>query len=79
MGFTPIQDSTITRHVQGKLASRGLNSPCRIVVQTSKGDVTLSGSVQYQHQKACAVHTAIGISGVRHVLDRLTVKAVAHF
>jgi osmotically-inducible protein OsmY len=79
MGITPVQDRTITRQVQGILAGRGLNSPCRIVVQTSKGDVTLSGSVQYQHQKVCAVQTAMGISGVRHVLNRLIVKAGAHF
>jgi osmotically-inducible protein OsmY len=79
MGITPVQDRTITRQVQGKLAGRGLNSPCRIAVQTSKGEVTLSGSVQYLQQKASAIQAAIGISGVRHVFDRLIVKAVVKF
>jgi osmotically-inducible protein OsmY len=79
MGITPVQDRTITRQVAGKLAGRGLNSPCRIAVQTNKGDVTLSGSVQYLQQKACAVQAANAISGVRHVIDRLIVKAVANY
>ena len=79
MPITPIQDKTITRQVQGKLAGRGLSSPCHIAVATIKGQVTLTGSVQYTQQKTTAVQAASGISGVRQVVDRLTVKAVARF
>ena len=76
---TPIQDKTITRQVQGKLASRGLNSPCRIEVATAKGEVTLTGNVQYAQQKTNAVQAATAVSGVRRVVDRLTVKVVAKY
>jgi osmotically-inducible protein OsmY len=79
MAATPVQDKSITRQVQSKLAGRGLNAPCRIVVDTVKGEVTLSGSVQYLQQKANAVQAANGISGVRRVVDRLTVKAAVKF
>jgi osmotically-inducible protein OsmY len=79
MGITPVQDKTITRQVQDRIAGRGLKSPCRIEVQTSKGQVTLTGSVQYLQQKACAVSAASAISGVRHVIDRLIVKTVPKF
>jgi len=74
---TPIQDKTITRQVAGKLAGRGINSPCRVVVDTIKGQVTLTGTVQYAHQKTTAAQLAHGISGVKRVIDRLIVKAVA--
>jgi osmotically-inducible protein OsmY len=79
MGITPVQDRTITRQVQGRIAGRGLNSPCRISVETTKGEVTLSGSVQHVHQKTAAVQAAQGIAGVRRVLDRLIVKAVPKY
>jgi osmotically-inducible protein OsmY len=77
MAVTPVQDKTITRQVLGKLAGRGLNAPCKVTVETNKGQVTLSGTVQYDHQKASAVQAINGISGVRRVVDRLTVKAAA--
>ena len=76
---TPIQDRTITRQVQGKLAGRGLGTPCRIAVDTSKGEVTLSGTVGTAQQKATAVQTANLISGVRRVVDRLTVKVAVKY
>jgi osmotically-inducible protein OsmY len=74
MAVTPIQDKTITRQVQGKIAGRGLGVPCRIVVATLKGEVTLSGTVQYDQQKSAASQVARGISGVRRVVDHLVVK-----
>jgi osmotically-inducible protein OsmY len=79
MAITPVQDRTITRQVQGRIASRGLTSPCRITVDTAKGEVTLSGSVQHAHQKTTAVQAAQGIAGVRRVLDRLIVKAIPKY
>ncbi len=77
MNITPVQDRTITRQVQGKLSGRGLGPPCHVAVETARGEVILSGSVQYAHQKATAVQAANGISGVKRVLDRLIVKSVA--
>jgi osmotically-inducible protein OsmY len=74
MAITPIQDKTITRQVQGKIAGRGLGVPCRIVVDTVKGQVTLTGTVQYEQQRASAAQVTRGVAGVRNVIDRLTVK-----
>jgi hyperosmotically inducible periplasmic protein len=79
MPITPIQDKTITRQVQGRIASRGLGSPCRINVDTRKGEVTLSGTVPYQQQKSTAVQAASGVGGVRRVIDQLVVKTVAKY
>ena len=79
MPITPVQDKTITRQAQNKLAGRGLNSPCRITVETVKGEVTLSGTVHHAQQKSTAVQAVNGISGVRRVVDRLIVKVVAKY
>lgn len=79
MPITPVQDKTITRQVQGRIAGRGLGPPCRIAVDTIKGEVTLTGTVQYQQQKHTAVQATSGISGVRRVVDRLTVKIVSKY
>ena len=48
------KDDRITQTVTNKLATRGFSSPCRLTVQTSNGQVTLSGTVQYAHQKSAA-------------------------
>jgi len=76
---TPIQDKTITRQVQGKIAGRGLGSPCKIIVNSLKGIVTLTGTVQYAQQKNTAVQAVNGISGVRRVVDQLIVQVVKKF
>lgn len=75
MAITPVQDRTITRQVQERIAGRGLGLPCRVTVATNKGEVQLTGSVQYAHQKSIAVQAAQAIAGVKRVLDRLIVKA----
>ena len=79
MAITPVQDKTITRQVEGKLAGRGLGTPCHVSVATSKGEVTLTGNVQYAHQKSTAVQAINGIAGVRRVIDQLIVKAAKKF
>lgn len=68
------QDRTIMQQVTQRLATRGLRSPCRIDVQSRNGEVTLTGSIQYPQQRAAAMQAAATASGVRHVVDRLTMK-----
>lgn len=66
-------DQTLTKQVSLKLANRGITSPCNVTVQTKNGDVTLTGTVQYAHQKSAAARAAAGIYGVRRVTDNVTV------
>jgi osmotically-inducible protein OsmY len=68
------QDRSIVQAVNQRLATRGIRSPCRIDVQSRNGEVTLSGNIQYPHQRSAAMQAASTTSGVRHVLDRLTLK-----
>ena len=71
------KDDHITRHVNNKLASRGFGSQSRLTVQTSNGQVTLSGIVQHAHQKSAAMSAVSGMAGVRRVIDQMTVKPAA--
>jgi osmotically-inducible protein OsmY len=68
------QDRSIVQQVTQRLATRGIRSPCRIDVQSKNGEVTLTGAVHYPHQRAAAMQAASSASGVRHVVDRLSVK-----
>ncbi|HZL88215.1 MAG TPA: BON domain-containing protein [Pirellulaceae bacterium] len=74
-----IPDRTIDQQVAQKLSNRGINSPSQVTVQTRRGEVTLSGLVQYPHQKNSAVQVANSVMGVRRVIDNLTVKPVVRY
>jgi osmotically-inducible protein OsmY len=68
------QDRTIVQQVIQRLATRGLRSPCKIDVQARNGEVTLTGAIQYPHQRAAAKQAASTAAGVRSVIDRLSIK-----
>lgn len=70
-------DAKITQEILAKLVRSGVRAPCRVVVNTSGGDVTLSGTVQQDQQKSAAMRAAASISGVRRVIDHMTVKPSA--
>ena len=51
-----VPDATIIQKVTKQLSNRGMQSPCHIAVAVRKGDVTLTGSIQYEHQRIAALH-----------------------
>ncbi len=67
-------DKSIVQQVVQRLATRGLSSPCKIDVTSRNGEVTLTGPIQHAHQRATAKQAASTATGVRNVVDRLTVK-----
>lgn len=69
----PVNDATISRNVTRQLASSGLRSPCRIQVQTRNGEVTLSGTVQFVHQRNSAVQAIRTVEGVKRIVEKLKV------
>jgi osmotically-inducible protein OsmY len=60
------------------LSSRGMQSPCHIDVLARSGDVVLSGTILYEHQRLTALHAVRGINGVRHIVDNLRVQNKNH-
>jgi hypothetical protein len=73
----PISDASISRNVTRHLANAGLRSPCHIQVQTRNGEVTLSGSIQYVHQRNTAVQSLRTVEGVKRVVEKLKVTPAA--
>src|SRR3954463_1007713 len=69
------EDDKITLQVTNKLAGRGITNPCKVLVASSKGQVTLTGTVQHVHQRKAAEQAANGITGVKRVNNQLVVKA----
>jgi osmotically-inducible protein OsmY len=69
-----IPDKSINLKICQQLAGRGMRSPCHIAVQTARGVVTLTGSIEYEHQRNAAVLVARHMDGVSHVVDQLQVR-----
>ena len=67
----PVSDRTITQKVSQQLQNRGMRPPCQVTVLSLKGTVTLSGKIQYDHQRRIAVQASQGVDGVQRVVDRL--------
>ena len=51
----PVSDQAIMTKVNQQLQSRGVRLPCHVGVMSLKGMVTLSGTIQYDHQRQMAV------------------------
>jgi hypothetical protein len=75
MIMNKVPDASIIQKVTRSLSNHGMRSPCHIAVAARKGDVTLSGTIQFEHQRIAALHAARGIDGVRRVMDQLKVQA----
>jgi len=69
----PVKDPVISQKVSQKLSSMGVRAPCHVTVVSNQGNVTLSGTIQYEHQRHGAVHAAKGVAGVQRVVDQMRV------
>jgi osmotically-inducible protein OsmY len=68
----PVSDSKISQQVNQRLSS-SVRAPSKVTVLSSSGTVTLTGTLQYEHQRPGALQAARGVSGVRRVVDQLTI------
>jgi hypothetical protein len=64
-------DRKIADDVSTHLKNRGLRSPCHVNVVSNDGNVTLSGKIQYEHQRGLAIQVARGVQHVRRVVDQM--------
>lgn len=51
----------------------GIRAPCSVRVASGKGCVTLSGTIQYEHQRAIALRAIRTIAGVQRVVDQMQI------
>jgi osmotically-inducible protein OsmY len=70
-----IPDRLIDQKVGQQLANRGMRPPCKVTASSRGGTVTLSGQIQYEHQRNLCVRTTSNIEGVLRVVDQLQVTA----
>jgi osmotically-inducible protein OsmY len=67
-------DRRLLQRVTQQLTTRGIRNPCHVDAAVKNGDVTLTGTIQYEHQRKAAMQAATGVTGVKRVSDRMTVK-----
>jgi hyperosmotically inducible periplasmic protein len=70
-----IDDGTVTVKVKSALLTDPALKPLQISVGTKDGVVTLAGAVDSEVLKERAAQIAQSVSGVKSVVDNLTVKA----
>jgi len=69
-----IDDTTVTTSVKAKLAADKGSSVTRVQVDTNRGVVTLTGTVESSADRARAEQIVRGVSGVRGVANNLQVQ-----
>ena len=70
-----VPDKRVLQKVEQRLSRTGLGSQSKISVLVRNGDVTMSGTLQYDTQRRSVLHAARGVEGVRRIVDQLQVKA----
>jgi len=70
-----IPDKTLLRTVTQTLAKRGGGARSRVTATVRSGEVTLTGAVNYEHERRLICRTAGTVSGVRRVVDQVRVEA----
>ena len=72
--FDPLEDTRIESEVKARLVGEKTANLTRLGVVSREGEVTLSGAVTSDDQRARAETLATGVSGVRKVVNGLTVR-----
>lgn len=56
-------DPKITQNITQRLSGCGIRAPSRVAISSVGGQVTLSGTIQYEHQRQQAMKAVQGVSG----------------
>ena len=68
-----IPDKTVLKSVLQKMTRKGTSSS-RVKATVRSGDVTLAGTIDYEHQRRSVLSSANSIPGVKRVIDQLRVE-----
>jgi osmotically-inducible protein OsmY len=66
-----VKDTVISQKVMEKLSCIGIRAPSRVTTISINGQVTVSGSLQYEHQRPLALRAIKGVAGVQRVVDNM--------
>jgi osmotically-inducible protein OsmY len=70
-----IPDKTLLKTVIQRLARSGAGSLSRVTATVRSGEVTMNGTIGYEHERRNILKAASGVSGVRRVIDQIRVEA----
>ncbi|NLY01454.1 MAG: BON domain-containing protein [Rhodopirellula sp.] len=68
-----VPDKTLLQKLNQRMMRTGTGSQCRVSLAVHNGDVTVSGTIQFEHQRRMVLRAAGGIEGVRRVTDTLRI------
>lgn len=68
-----VPDKSLLRTVLQKLMRKGVNSN-RIAATVRSGDVTLTGTIDYEHERRSIVNSANSVPGVKRIIDQMRVE-----
>ena len=74
-GNEPVADKALLKKINQRLERTGLGSRSRVTVTIRRGQVSLSGNIQYEHQRRPALKAVGSLQGVRGVVDHLQVQS----
>ena len=68
-----VPDKTLLSDVSKKLMRMGTQT--KVIASVQSGCVTLKGALQYEHQRLNFIRIVNQVTGVRQVVDQMTVQA----
>ena len=68
-----LPDTAVLQKVNQRLSRLG-GAQGKVSATISRGDVTLSGVIQYEMQRASIMKVATSVAGVRRVVDQMKIK-----
>lgn len=71
----PLSDNALLKQVTQSLTRGHAGGQSRITASVRNGDVTLVGTIRYEHQRRPIVGSVSSTSGIRRVIDQMRVEA----
>ncbi len=69
-----VDDKRLLQQVNQRLMRTGTGGKTRVAAVVRKGDVTLSGVLQYEIQRKNFVRACSSVAGVRRVIDQMQLE-----
>ena len=69
-----VPDKALLQKVNQRLSRMGSGSQTRIMANVCRGEVTLSGSLQYAQQRRPLISAVNSVAGIRRVIDQMQEK-----
>lgn len=66
-------DKTVLKNVLQKMTRKGTSSS-RVKATVRSGDVTIAGTIDYEHERRSILSSVNSVPGVKRVIDQLRVE-----